>query len=444
VNELEFDQVIRARACAEVFSVLEKTRARLDRTLETGSRRRVSPRVLLVAAILIIALAGIAYAAARGGSLRNWIAGDASDIDPARVVDVNATGGSEEFSFTVDEAYWEGDQLYLAYTLRVPGEGARLVSFDAPTMDGQRLDSGYCMFSDDAVLWVVEDGESEISGVFPVVADADGETHEIAMTAHLMRPIVQPKGITREEYLALRAEGAIDKKCDYLYYVANEAGDMLCGGGYICLFSTTEVQDYTNATRDWGWEEENQSHVTRIPGVEMMKELGFAETVDSAEVCFEIAGSSQQAYPVTGVAEDEIDMGDYTIRVPKFTMTHFGMNVLIRVYTDGKEGLLVGRKFDIQTEDGTSLIDSFGSFGMGDGASQDEEGRMCVEYNFDCDGYRGEIPARVRLVPYTRDENGVRVLDEARAVTLTLVTGDADTLAAEGTPNQSNSTSTGD
>ena len=89
----------------------------------------------------------------------------------------------------------------------------------------------------------------------------------------------------------------------------------------------------------------------------MMKELGFAEAVDSAEVRFDIEGSSQVACPVTGVAEDEIDMGDYTIRVLKFTMTRFGMEVLIRVYTDEKKVLLVGRKFDIQTEDGTSLID---------------------------------------------------------------------------------------
>lgn len=427
MNDREFDEMIRAQAGAEVFSVPERTRVRLDRASKGAPSRRISRRVLLAAAVLIVALAGIAYAAARGGYLRNLFTGDASDIDPASVVDVDATGGTEEFSFTIDETYWEGDQLYLAYTLRVPGDGARLVAFDAPTMDGERLGSGYGMFTDDAILWVAEDGVSEISGVFPVVADADGEAHEIAMTAYLMRPIIPIKGVTWEEYTALRDGGAFDEG-DYLYYAAGEKSDILGGWPFIELRGTAKVRQYLNETDDWVWEDENSPDETRTPSVEMMKELGFAEAVDSAEVRFGIEGSSQVACPVTGVAEDEIDMGDYTIRVPKFTMTHFSMEVLIRVYTDEKEGLLVGRKFDIQTEDGTSLIEHFHCFGIEGGTSQDEEGRLCVEYWYDGSGFLGEIPARVVLVPYKRDENGERVLDMEHAVTLTLVAEEAEAL----------------
>ena len=429
MNDREFDALIRARAGAEVFTVPERTRARLDALLGRASRTRFgrrNARILLVAAILAIALAGIALAAARGGYLRNLFAQGETDINPSSVVDVNATGGTEEFSFTIDQAYWEGDQLYLAYSLRVPGNGVRLVAYDAPTMDGERLSSGYGMFTDDAILWVAEDGVSEISGVFPVVADVDGDMHEIAVTAYLMQPIIPLKGVAQEEYYALRDGGAFDEG-DYLYYAAGKKSDILGGGPYIGLGGTEKVIDYLNETDDWVWEDENLSDEAYMPGVEMMKELGYAEAVDSAEVRFDIEGSSQVAYPVTGVSEDKIDMGDYTLRIPKFTMTHFGMEVLIRVYTDEKEGLLVGRKFDIQTEDGTSLVDYFNCFQTG-GGNMDEENIPCNEYLYDGRGFLGEIPKRVVLVPYKRDEKGVRVLDQERAVTLTLVAEEGEDL----------------
>ncbi len=436
MNEREFDALIRARAGAEVFSVPEETRARLDRALEAGARRRVSRRVLLVAAVLLVALAGIAYAAARGGSLRGLFA-TSGDIDPSSVVDVNAAGGSADFSFAIDEAYWEGGRLWFSYTVRTHGDGARLVAFEIPTLDGTPMDYTDAIFIEDLCVTVIEDGVNEITGAFTMSAEADGEAHAIAMRAWLLNPIVELRGVTEAEYTPACAEDGA------LCYIADQARGELGGGPRIALIGIDRVRRFIDASSDYVFGPEGQTGRRRAPDVALFKALGYAEAVHSAGVSFEIAGSSQQAYPVTGVAEDEIDMGGYTVRVPKFTMTHFGMNVLIRVYTDEKEGLLVGRKFDIQTADGTSLVEHFGSCFTTGGLGADEDGVPCFEYDYDCRGFLREIPARVLLVPYKR-ENGVRVWDEAHAVTLTLVAGKAEALPAEGPPNRGGSADMGD
>ena len=97
--------------------------------------------VLLIAAILALLAVG-AVAAVIGSNRLKQDLTDAGATDMAgRVQDVHLTDSGDGFSFSIDEAVWEDQELYLSYTLSVPDDGnTYLVGLLVPIINGEPAD----------------------------------------------------------------------------------------------------------------------------------------------------------------------------------------------------------------------------------------------------------------------------------------------------------------
>ena len=101
--------------------------------------RRYRKLTLALVAALIALLAIGAVAAVIGNNQLKDELSDAGAKDMAeRVQDVHLADAGDGFKFTIDEAAWEGDDLYISYTLSVPEDGnTYLVGLLVPRINGR-------------------------------------------------------------------------------------------------------------------------------------------------------------------------------------------------------------------------------------------------------------------------------------------------------------------
>ena len=106
------------------------------------NKRRVPGRVALLAAILAALLALAAAASVAGRThFRDRLDREGASEVSALVQEVHrgsVDDGSDGFRFSIDELIWEGDDLYVSYSLAVPEGGRWLVAMFTPTLDGEK------------------------------------------------------------------------------------------------------------------------------------------------------------------------------------------------------------------------------------------------------------------------------------------------------------------
>ena len=117
---------------------VEQTLGGLEDTEMKKNHRYKRRTALLVAAILALLAIGAVAAVIGNNQLKQELT-DAGATDMAgRVQDIHLADAGNGFKFTIDEAVWEGDDLYVSYILSVPEDGnTYLVGLLAPRINGR-------------------------------------------------------------------------------------------------------------------------------------------------------------------------------------------------------------------------------------------------------------------------------------------------------------------
>lgn len=403
--------------------------------------------ILIAAAILLLALAGIAYAAVRSGYIRSVLLTGETDVRESQVIAVDATDQQDVLSLSIDEAFWEGNNLFLSYTAKVSGDGQYLLAFGMPTLDGGEMDHQYGQYVEDGTVYRIGGEEKEITGVLVALAPADGSVHEIKLNAWLLTPKRELRGLSLDEYQGLEEEfvtqygmkryGILSD--EVLYYYDDVPGDFNLGGGVsIHLDDYRAVQEYCDArtTPIPGTVESSFSGGETdyyVPDVSMLEDLGYAQIQNQASVSFQMDGKEQSDNPVNGVAEPEFTMDGFTMRMRKFHLSHMSLTFTLDGYPNGtteRENLellanIPFSQFELRTLDGKSIMDALPGMVFGGSNTLDPQGVTCAEYQYYGSGFLATIPDQVVLVPYRTDQKTKeRIYSEEKAVTLTLVSDD--------------------
>ncbi len=103
---------------------------------------RYNARVVAAAVIAAILLTATAVAAVIGGNaLKEKLTASGAEEFASQVQDIHTQDAAEGFGLSIDEAVWEGEKLFVSYTVTVPEEGGPwLVGVYTPKMNGEKMD----------------------------------------------------------------------------------------------------------------------------------------------------------------------------------------------------------------------------------------------------------------------------------------------------------------
>ena len=184
---------------------------------------------MLVAAVMILSFA--ATAVVQGDALRRKMNATGGDYLDAMVQDVHVSDGDGDFSFTIDEILWQGENMYFSYTVSVPDDGKTyLYSPHQLKLGGEPLWSGHGLDTEFFVSMFAIGGEygTQVTDVVrvnmrPEMPDISEALFEIECVFMQTERTIQK--LDREAYDALFTEPDYEglarqlmKNTDVLYY----------------------------------------------------------------------------------------------------------------------------------------------------------------------------------------------------------------------------------
>ena len=293
--------------------------------LEENDMKNVSVysrRVIALAiAAMIFIFAATAVAVVQGNELRTQMNTSGGENLAAQVQDVHVMDGDGDFSFTIDEILWQGENMYFSYTVTVPDDGnTYLYSLDQLKLGEEPLWSGYGLNSEFFVSMYAAGGEfgTEVTDVVrmymkPELQDIPEKLFEIqCVFMQANRPIQK---LDRDAYDALFTEPDFEgnenqlmKSADTLYYtdvsIDGDPAPVLQLHGYPEIRSILDANNERLTPQD-------------------VETAGIARQVDRLKVSIPIQETGAGAAVFNDVSQRIYPMDGYTIEITKLNIDSF-------------------------------------------------------------------------------------------------------------------------
>lgn len=380
--------------------------------------------IAVIAALLILTLSAAAVAVVQGNALRARFSASGGEELAAQVQDVHVSDGDGDFSFTIDEILWEGEDMYFSYTVTAPDDGnAYLYSLDQLKLNDEDLLSGHGLDDDFFVSMFAIGGEygAEVTDVLRLHIDpemAGGEVNSLEMQCVFMQTDRRIQKLENDEYSALFTEpdfkgneNQLMKNADILYYT-----DVSIDGDpapVIWLHAYPEIRSILDANRDGLSPQDVES-------------TGIAELMKTLEVSIPVQKSTAPAVFFNDVSQHVYPMDGYSIEITHLNIGHFNAEyeAVIRKeageIAEWTENEPYGQFYKLCKPDGSEIGDL--DFAMGGGCrmpQDDGEAVYCIDGSMG-GVFRLEGLKEICLAPQIFDDNGEFVgLDMTRAIKLT-------------------------
>ena len=365
------------------------------RYIRVGVSRRM---IAVLAALLALMLTATAVAVVRGNLLRAKLEEQGDTTIAAQVQDVHVPDAADEFSFTIDEAVQEDDQLWISYTVSVPDDGyTYLYGISCPTLNGEKLDYRSLGYFDEA--WPVGGSVYVAGGDYPTtVSDVlkeikldpaqkgsadyrlglevyffrtDREIQEIDYDA-LQEMMVQKEhtwqGDHEERYDVLESS-------DVLYYynrgVERDAAPALYLGCYPEVYALHVAK--AKALPEFepemgidalGWEYTDWGRYTQaleetyIMTPEEFAATGIAELAAKRSLTIPLNVIVAEETIYNDLAEHSFEVNGYTVEIEDFYLSHFAARFTGTVLTDESPE----RSYMLLRKDGSALGEDLSYF----------------------------------------------------------------------------------
>lgn len=401
---------------------------------ENRSYRKLT--VALVAAIVALLTIGAVAAVIGNNQLKQELS-DAGVSDMAeRVQEVHLTDAGDGFNFAVDEIVWEGEDLYISYTLSVPEDGKTyLAALLRPKINGEQPDYRLSRYLEDfQVMAMGGDYPAAKTFVLPVIADSrEIELHDMKLGVGAAffetdRPLeyipdfFEEGGVYETSDLLMDWDRLIRqrvfKSADTLYYWNDDDGSPL-----IDLDFFPEVLGMMDAE---GAEEAGYVTAPQDPARQFWKLTITPAGLDSTGIASLVAERGLEL-PLSrdmishdlynGLEENTFRYNDMTIIIENFHMTHFKLTADIWIIPDGGIPQTTGdvdfRPYPslfIDINDKNQEYELYGGSWGGIGTMDDGVRAYHAEYF--CDGYipLGDLRS-VKLVARRWDEDAQEFVD---------------------------------
>lgn len=390
------------------------------KNMKVYSRRMVA----LVAAVMILIFAATAVAVVQGNELRTKMTASGGEHLAAQVQDVHVMDGDEDFSFTIDEILWQGENMYFSYTVTVPDDGnTYLYSLDQLKLGGEAIRSWHGLDSEFFVSMFAAGGDTstEVTDVVrmymkPELQDISEKLFEIqCVFMQAERPIQK---LDRDAYEALFTEPDFEgnanqlmKNMDVLYYTdVSVDGDP---APMIQLQSYPEIRAVLDANND------------RLTPQDI-ETLGIAKHADTLKVSIPIQESEAEAAVLNDVVQHHYPMDGYSIEITKLNIDSFDADFEAVIRKDEGEielGEWTGNEpyaqfYKLCKADGSEIGDL--DFSMGGGYPKPEKDETVYIVDGHTAGlFRVEELTEIYLAPEIFDANGEYVgPDMTRAIKL--------------------------
>lgn len=429
---------------------------------------RYNVRVMVAAVIAVILLTATAMAAVIGSNaLKEMLSASGAEEFVHQVQDIHTQDAAEGFGLSIDEAVWEGEKLFVSYTVTVPEEGGPwLVGIYTPNLNGEKMGYSQGWFLDEPdwpTVIVMGGGQSKRTEVHEMYLPEGwkaADVQELAIGAVFMKAAL-PIGelpddydeITRTVENIAGQERRILNGSEYLMSETWAGSDTVT---YIDLSMHPEVyalfeEKLSKCIEETGfdpaesknvftfspegfwatedcWDKVNKAHTLTA---EELTDIGLADIVCERMVTtrLDVEGVHETVY--NAVSESLHQMDGYSVEVDRVMLSHFGYRFEFIIRKDGGfderevERFSQGRIHDIEklyfytvmTPDGNDLVTDGHTCTMH--LEQDLSGQYAVRVTVSAEGIIDlENIDQLLLVPYDGEEGYVPyLLDEAITVT---------------------------
>ncbi len=326
-----------------------------DRDMKRNRRYRKLTLALVAALIALLAIGAVA-AVIGNNQLKDELS-DAGAKDMAeRVQDVHLADAGEGFNFTIDEAVWEGDDLYVSYTLSVPEDGnTYLVGLLVPRINGRPAEYRVGGYLEDG--WtcsaIALGGKYPATDTFvkPIIADSrelelkDMKLEVGAAFFKSNRPLQYLPGFYNEEgdyahpemlvpWKSARFKTTAFPDSDTLYYWDMDE----CGAPMVDLQMFPDVLEVMAAEdaveKGYAFDGRDYAFVDRVLTPKGLDHTGIASLAAERSVPLPLNKDMVSHDLYNGLAENTFRYDGMTITVEEFRMTHFKIETRIWLLPD--------------------------------------------------------------------------------------------------------------
>ncbi len=416
------------------------------------TRRYKKLTTLLIAALIALLAIGAVAAVIGNNQLKDELS-DAGAKDMAeRVQDVHLADAGDGFNFAVDEVAWEGDDLYISYTLSVPEDGnTYLVGLLAPRINGRPANYRVGGYLEDG--WtcstIALGGKYPATDTFvrPIIADSrelDLKDMKLEVGAAFFkanRPLQYLPDFYNEEgdyahpemlvpWESARRKTTAFPNSNTLYYWNLDE----CGAPMVDLWMFPDVLEVMSAEdaveMGYAFDGRDYAFVDRVLTPKGLDHTGIAKLAAERSISLPLSKDMVSHDLYNGLEENTFRYDDMTITVENFRMTHFKIEARIWMLPD--EGMPEkDDEVDFSRFPGVFIEvngkELYSSMWGGTEFMRNDTSAFCWDYSYD--GYvpLGELQS-VRLVAKHWDEAKREYTDEAVIADLTPI---LDTAAAE-------------
>ena len=364
-------------------------------TMHTIYKRRKLTTALVAALVAMLALTGIAYAAAQSGILSKiFTRSEPNESAEQSVVHVNASAESELMSLRINDYVLSGSDLYVDWTLDLKtGERLAMISSGLTTELPRDVfaDSDVPHSLGSILPWtdlMPESWSSMNEGYF--YNGAPEEPVEVSMRLALVRP--DPDALQIEAFTVADCpntpvwvydDSSVSRQYGYYYDGENFADDQ----------DETYWADFDSLSQG-----------------EFLKKYGFGEVVDALEVSFIVQAGNVQLR--TLAAPERFTFDGYALEVRKVEFNGFNAEIECAIQTDDPDFMESGTWF-FACADGEPL----------EFASQMDTGDGEILLTFWSEGGCALLPDEITLAPgeyVWNDGFREQRIDMEQAVTLSL------------------------
>lgn len=333
---------------------LEQTLRGLEDTDMRENRHYKKLTALLIAALVALLAIGAVAAVIGSNRLKQDLTDAGANDLVGRVQDVHLIDAADGFGFSIDEVVWEGQELYLSYTLAVPDDGnTYLVGLMEPTINGEPVNYRSSRYLDRSFVAMAMGGDYPVTHTFvlPVLADSrELELRDLKLDVRAAffrtdRPFEYVPDFYEEggmydtsEAMTLWTGGIVQQRvfptADTLYYWDEDDG--------VPLLALDIFQPVLEAMA--AEDAEAKGHIAITYGSDGWPQIGLAPAgLDSTGIASLVAERSV-ALPLSadmvshdlynGLAENTFRYDGMTITVENFRMTHFTIEADIWMLPD--------------------------------------------------------------------------------------------------------------
>ncbi len=422
-----------------------------DRDMKQSKRYRKLTLALVAALIALLAIGAVA-AVIGNNQLKDELS-DAGAKDMAeRVQDVHLADAGEGFNFTIDEAVWEGDDLYVSYTLSVPEDGnTYLVGLLVPRINGKPAEYRVGGYLEDG--WtcstIALGGKYPATDTFvkPIIADSrelelkDMKLEVGAAFFKSNRPLQYLPGFYNEEgdyahpemlvpWKSARFKTTAFPDSDTLYYWDMDE----CGAPMVDLWMFPDVLEVLSAEdaeeKGYAIDMKDYAFSDRAITPKGLDHTGIASLAAERSVSLPLNKDMVSHDLYNGLEKNTFRYDGMTITIEKFRMTHFKIETRIWLLPD--EGMPASDE-DVDFSRFPELLfyvngrELYSALWGGTESMRNDTRAFCWDYTYD--GYvpLGDIQS-LQLVAKHWDEAKREFTDEVVIADLTPI---LDTAAAE-------------